>query len=529
MTTWGSDVGADANGRPGLVYQHRPHAVSELLDEARRWSDRDHVIHDNVRLTFKDFVSHVEAIASRLRASGVEPGDAVAIAGANSAEWLLAFWAAMVADATVVPCNAWWTKAEFEAALDLVPNLKLAIADERRSELLPDGLSHWPIESLRSLQLPDTSSAFAPPPVTEDQPAIVLFTSGTTAAPKGVILSQRSVIANLQNMLVASRQLPSDSTSSTEQSSTLVSVPLFHIGGIQTIISSFVRGGKVVFLPSRFDAKAVLTAIQEERVTSWGAVPTMMIRLLEHPDFNDFDLSSLKSLTLGAAPVTPELVSRVREAFPDVSRGPSTIYGLTESGGILTTARGTDLTDRPGSSGKALPVVELRISEPDLDGIGEIEARSPTNMSGYLGVGDEEQVVDDQGWLRTGDLGRIDSDGHLYVVDRRKDVIIRGGENVASARVEARLAAHPSVAEVCVVGLANPDLGEEVGAVVVARTGSYLDRNTLATWAAAELAPFEVPTQWWIRTDSLPTNDVGKILKRKMRELWPAPFGNGAR
>jgi long-chain acyl-CoA synthetase len=227
---------------------------------------------------------------------------------------------------------------------------------------------------------------------------------------------------------------------------------------------------------------------------------------------------------MGGAPVTPELVARTRAAFPNARRGVGTIYGLTESGGALTAGVGDAFADRPHSVGRPLPVVELRIAEPDASGVGEILARSPTVMSGYWGAPDDP-ILDAAGWLRTGDVGRIDTDGYLYVLDRTKDVIIRGGENIAGPHVEDRLLAHEAVADVAVVGLPHPDLGEEVAAAVVLQPGRQVTTEELAAHAAAGLAHFEVPSTWWIRSEPLPVNAVGKVLKRELRATWPRPDG----
>jgi long-chain acyl-CoA synthetase len=225
---------------------------------------------------------------------------------------------------------------------------------------------------------------------------------------------------------------------------------------------------------------------------------------------------------MGGSPVMPELVARTRAAFPQARRGVGTAYGLSESGGVLTTGTGDDYAARPHSVGKALPVVELRIDHADDQGVGEILARSPTVMTGYWGLPDDH-TVDTDGWLHTGDVGGLDEDGHLYVLDRSKDVIIRGGENIASSHVEDRLLTHPDVAQVAVIGRPHPDLGEEVAAVVVPRAGAQVSVAGLTNHAAAGLAHFEVPTAWWVRAEPLPLNSVGKVLKRQLRDSWPAP------
>jgi long-chain acyl-CoA synthetase len=299
----------------------------------------------------------------------------------------------------------------------------------------------------------------------------------------------------------------------------LLSLPLFHMGGVQVVLSSLLTGGTLSFLEGRFEPGEVLRLIEEEKIRVWGGVPTMISRVLDHPDLATRNTSSLSTVTISGASVSTALLDRVRSAFPSARRSAGTVYGMTEAGGTLTAVAGAAMEDRPGTVGRPLPTVELRISEPDADGVGEIEARSPTLMSGYWQQADEAVITAD-GWLHTGDLGRIDSDGFLYVVGRSKDIVIRGGENIACANVEMALASHVDVEEVAVVGLPHPDYGEEVGVAIVLRPGADVDEAALRRFAAERLAYFEVPSRWWLRTDALPTNATGKVMKQALLTTW---------
>lgn len=249
----------------------------------------------------------------------------------------------------------------------------------------------------------------------------------------------------------------------------------------------------------------------------------MVSRVIDHEDFTRYDTSSLVSVPMGGAVVSRALRDRVRAAFPGV-RGGGTLYGLTEAGGVLAAGAGSEMERRPGCVGRPLPVVEVRIKNPDVDGVGEILARTPTAMSGYWG--EPSATVDAEGWVSTGDLGRLDAEGYLYVVGRSKDVIIRGGENIASVHVEQALLTHPDVIEAAVVALPHPDLGEEVGAALLLRPGADPDIAGLRSHAAQSLARFEVPTRWWIRRASLPTNATGKILRREITNEWMGRGGD---
>jgi long-chain acyl-CoA synthetase len=247
----------------------------------------------------------------------------------------------------------------------------------------------------------------------------------------------------------------------------------------------------------------------------------MVTRVLEHPDILRRNVQSLRSVSLGGSPVPLGLLDRIRTAFPNTRAGVGKIYGLTEAGGTLTSASGRDLMERPGTVGRPLPLTEIRIGSPNSDGLGEILARSPTQMDGYWGAPDYG-VIDANGWIHTGDLGHLDADGYLYVTGRSKEVIIRGGENIASAHVEEQLLQHPDILECAVLGLPSDDLGEEVAAVVVLRDASAIDAHALATFLRERLAYFEIPSHWWIRDSRLPWNSTGKVDKRQLAAEWPA-------
>jgi long-chain acyl-CoA synthetase len=521
--TWGRHVEkGTVNGRPCRLYRQRRRNVAEFLLDARRWADRDYLVQGERRITFAAFERLVAAAAEGLAAAGVGRGARVMLLGANSPEWVVACFAVLARGGVVVLGNAWWSKPEIEHALGVVQPA-LVLADQRRAMLLPIGTSKTRLETL----VPDTGAGDQKEPLlnlgaSEDDPAVIIFTSGTTGSPKAAVLSHRSVVANQQNLLVTTGRLPSELAPDHPATVSLVTVPLFHIGGLQSVFSGLLTGGRLVFLRGGFDAGEVLRVIEAEGVRVWGGVPTMITRLLDHPDLKSHDTSSLTSLTISGTFVAPELVARVREALPSVRQRVGTIYGMTESGGVLTTVRGLNLEQRPRTVGMALPVVELRIANAGADGVGEILARSPTVMNGYWGITDHAAVTAD-GWLCTGDLGRLDHDGYLYVVGRSKDVVIRGGENIACANVEAAIAMHPAVAEVAVVGLPEPEYGEEVGAVVVLRPGHVVDDEELRRHTAERLAYFEVPTRWWFRDAPLPTNATGKVVKRELKEEWPGP------
>jgi long-chain acyl-CoA synthetase len=322
-----------------------------------------------------------------------------------------------------------------------------------------------------------------------------------------VTLSHRSVIANLQALLHHGGRLPGGEPK--PPTVTLISVPLFHIGGLQQVLTAALSGGCLVFDGGRFDPAETLDLLERERVQVWAAVPTMVSRLLDAHATQD--LSSVRAVTMGGAPVPADLRARVRAAFPAVTRGAGVSYGLTEAGGVGAAGIGPEIEARPGSVGRPTPLVDLRVVD------GEIQVRSAAVMTGYWGC--PENPVSADGWLATGDQGRLDEDGFLYVTGRAKDVVIRAGENVSCPRVEAVLAAHPAVAEAAVIGLPDADVGERVAAVVVLRAACTPDE--LAAFARARLARFEVPAAWWLRTEPLPVNAAGKVVKAGLAQAWP--------
>jgi long-chain acyl-CoA synthetase len=435
----------------------------------------------------------------------------------NSVEWLASFWALQALGAVPVLANAWWSPAEAHAALELVQ--PVAVLTDREGEAAVDA-AFRPIElrSLRALvDAAEQAPAWSLPEVGEDELALIMFTSGTTGQAKGVMMSHRGVVANIQNLLVLTGRMPSELAPDQPGTVSLLTVPLFHLSGVQISFSTLLSGGTLVFLDGRFDAERVLRLIERERVRVWGSIPTMVSRVVEHPALAIHDTSSLRSIPMGGAAISAALREKIRAAFPTVRKSGGSLYGSTEAGGVLAAASGDEVRERPGCVGKPLPVVEIRIASADAHGNGEILARTPTATLGYWG--DPTPITDDEGWLRMGDVGRLE-DGFLVLTGRSKDIIIRGGENIACAHVEQCLQAHPDVLEVAVIPLPHPDLGEEVAAVVVLREGATAGVAELRAHAAERLGKFQVPSRWWLRSEPLPVNATGKIAKRDLPEQW---------
>jgi long-chain acyl-CoA synthetase len=519
---WGTEIHRRPGSPPFKVYEPRRHHVCELLDDATVFSERAHLVQGARRVTFAAMFEAVERVSGHLWSAGLRPGDRLMVLAPNSPEWVVTLWATIRLGALPALANGWWSTTEVSHAINLV-DPRLVITDARLGKRLPDDLPAASVIDVAAVRSWVDGTGAAPesvpqPAAGEDDAAVLIFTAGTTGFPKAVTLAHRSVIANLHGLLAVSNRLPHQVDRTKPPAVVLQSGPLFHIGGLQSLLLALLAGNRMVFLEGRFDAGEVLDLIEAEGVTVWGAIPTMASRVLEHHSIGGRDLSSIRSISMGGAPVLPELSTRLRQVFTGARRGMSTIYGMTETGGTVAAASGRLMAEHPLTSGAPMPLVDLRIDDPGPDGAGEIVVRTPGQMVGYWGER-HDGLIDAEGWLRTGDLGRIE-DGLLWVTGRSKDIIIRGGENIAAAHVESVLLTHPDVAVVAVVGLPDPDLGEQVGAVVQLRHGAAVGEEDLAAYATSRLARFEVPARWWLRTDEIPMSDAGKVEKHRLQQAW---------
>ncbi|WP_435111676.1 class I adenylate-forming enzyme family protein [Nocardiopsis synnemataformans] len=504
-TVWGTDlVPVEVGGRTYRVYADRPHRLGSLLDFAERWNDRAHIVQGERVVTFAQMHQAVAARSGELRAAGVGPGDHVVLLGWNSPEWIVNFWATVAVGGVAVLANAWWSEEELADIL-LRVSPALVVADERGARRLP-GL--WPtLPWVPALPVGEEPAKHIPDPGTdENAAAAIIFTSGTSGTPKAAMLSHRSLLAGLQMLLHITRRLPHQVDLSTGEAA-LHTGPMFHVGGVQTLLRAVCVGDTLVMPSGRFDPGEALRLIEEWGIRRWSAVPTMVSRVLEHPDTRTRDLTTLRSLTVGGAPVRAEFLERVRTGLPGVEPRIATGYGLTENGGQAVAASGADTVARPGTTGRALPCVDVMIAPSTEFTDGEILLRSPTQMSHYLG--NTESPIDEGGWLHTGDLGRLDEDGYLWITGRSKDMIIRGGENIAPAAVEGALVALPEVDDAVVFGLPHPDLGEEVVAAVV--LAEEADPAALGAQLRDRVASFSVPSRWVARSESFPVNHAGKV------------------
>ena len=522
---WGTEVTVErVLGAPCRVFVDRPRHVGDLIRDGRVQPDHTYLIQGERRLTFAAHEAALATVRDALEHAGVKPGEAVMILGANEIELVTTFWATVRSGAVAVFGNAWWSESEVHAGLEVMKP-RVVVCDEQRARHLPANVARITYDELRVATAEGGKVMDrAPAGVDEDSPSVVIFTSGTTGAAKAATLSHRGILATLQCLLVVAKRVPSPGISRRPGSVSLLSLPLFHIGGLQQIITAMATGGSLVFSEGRFDPAEIVALLRRENVKVWSAVPTMVSRVLDYLEGTGETLPALRTLGMGGASVSELVRDRARRAFPQAQKGIGVTWGLTEAGGAVTTGAGPEIAARRGSVGRLVSTAEIRVDHPNEDGTGEILVRSPSVMLHYWGT--EGSPIDEDRWLRTGDIGWIDEDSYVYITDRAKDIIIRGGENIAAARVEEEISRHELVEQVAVVGLPHPDLGEQVGAIVKVRENAVLDLAALRATLGLSLARFEVPTQWWIYPDPLPQNAIGKIVKKDLRSAWIKNLAN---
>lgn len=521
----------DVRGTARRAYVKRPESLAAMFSASvSQHADAIAVTGADRHASFADVDRSARQLVTVLQARGVNRGDRVGILGANSVEWIEAFWACVLGGFVSVPLNALWTRDELAYAIEH-SEMTACFVDDRRFELVLGLLDYeaWlPLGEVDGLALPDVDGAVDLPNLEETDLLSIFYTSGTTGRPKGAMIDHRGIIANLQNLVyftIRSRILRATPRRAKgeprQQTVSLLAVPLFHVTGCHaSMVVSLVFGNQVVLYPPRsFDPDLAMQLIEDHNVSMFVGVPTLMTRILDSDRFGEFDLSSLANVGFGGAAVSPELATRTKEALGHMQTM-SNGYGLTETNAAVIGNYGIEYERRPDSVGKPAPNVDVRIvdeagTEVAAGERGEIIIGGPMLMAGYWKNPKATEAAIRDGWFHTGDVGVIDGDGYVLVVDRIKDVVIRGGENVYSAEVEHVLEAHDAVAEAAVIGVPHDDLGEEVKAVIVPRTDVSSDE--LAEYCRGRLAGFKVPTVWEFRTDPLPRNAAGKVHKPGLR------------
>jgi acyl-CoA synthetase (AMP-forming)/AMP-acid ligase II len=486
-------------GSDGIArYQHLPNSLVEMLRHTTdRLPHKEALVEIGVgTLSYLELWDRAAVVAGGLRDLGIVPGDRVAIRLPNGIDWAVAFYGILLAGAVVVPVNLRFSDAE----VDYVLRDSGAAYTFLPGEPLPHGAPH----AVGHLTKPDLAAIFN--------------TSGTTGFPKGAMTTHECFLTNIENYRRVSGLNAGD------EFRTLISVPLFHVTGCNSqLLVAASHGGTAVILP-KFDIQAFLQAIPRERITAAASVPAIFWYALNQPNFVATDTTQVKWVMYGGAPTAPDLVARIIAAFPNARVSNS--YGLTESSSISTFLPHEYSLTRPESVGLAAPVVDLDLFEVDREsGTGELLIRGANIVAGYWNKPDASAQTFVKGWLHTGDLARIDADGFVQIVDRKKDMVNRGGENVYSVEVENALAAHPAVFESAVLGVPDAMMGEKVGAVIVLKPGHSAQAGEIREFARSRIADFKVPQYLVFREDPLPRNAGGKILKTKLRKEveWGKP------
>ena len=538
------------DGRTYEVFRGLPPSLRTLFERARAFGDKEYIYYEGERWTFAKLMRHVDALGALLvERYGVRPGDRVAIALRNCPEWVVAFGASVSVGAVVVPLNSWWQTDELAYGLqDSGP--RVLIADSARLERLAAAPPPADGRGLQILAVHADTDGFAGAEHYEDvlplgaslpdvaidpeDDATILYTSGTTGHPKGSVSCHRAVLSALWSFAcraaIETARAGGVPAVDPDLACLLLPVPLFHVTGCVAIMLSTVRSGTRIVMMPRWNPEHALELIEHERVTQVVGVPTMSWDLLESPDFAERDTSSLVSVGGGGAPAPPELVRRVENSF---AQGHPTIgYGMTETNAYGPQNRGADYLARPTSTGRVVPTAKMRVADAEGNVLppgeaGELWFWGPNLFRGYWNRPEDtaETLVD--GWLRSGDIGRIDEDGFVYVEDRLKDMVLRGGENIYCAEVEAAIYEHPAVYEAAVFGLPHERLGEEVACAVHLKSGATLDAAELHADLKGRIAAFKVPTVVEFYAEQLPRTASGKIMKRQLRDDFIARTAQG--
>jgi long-chain acyl-CoA synthetase len=531
------------------VWKHAPRDLGQLLDMSRGHGERDFTILEDERVSYEANWRATAVLAHALIDMGIAKGDRVAFAMRNLPEWPVIFFAVTSIGAIAVPLNAWWTGAELAYGIR-DSGAKLLIIDGERHERMREYIGALPavehvivarpaakaddvvaLEELIGRPGDWSGLGVASRPLValeSDDPATIFYTSGTTGNPKGALGTHRNLVTNIlsggfagaRSFLRRGEPVPEPAPRTV-----LLVIPMFHVTACSaSLMGSLVAGNTIIFM-RKWDTLQAMEIIERERVHATGGVPTIAWQLIEHPDRANYDLSSLEAIAYGGAPSAPELVKRIYEEFGAL---PGNGWGMTETMATVTSHSSEDYLNRPTSAGPPVPVADLEIRGDDgvallpVGTVGELWARGPMIVKGYWHQPEATAETFVNGWVRTGDLARLDAEGFLYIVDRAKDMVLRGGENIYSSEVENALYEHPAVTDCAVIGLPHRTLGEEPAAVVHLAPGATATEAELQDWVRARLAAFKVPVAIRFSDDTLPRNANGKILKKDLKVLFAA-------
>jgi acyl-CoA synthetase (AMP-forming)/AMP-acid ligase II len=530
-------------------WKNAPPSLPALARLARAaHGQRTFIVYEDERVSYAGWFRAAAALAAHLEGLGIRRGDRVALAMRNLPEWPVAFFATVSLGAIVVPLNAWWTGAELQYGLTKSGTSLLICDAERWDRIRPcqpalpdlrhvlvaraDGRLAAPAAALEAAigtphhyaALPDRDLPAIP--IAPDDDATIFFTSGTTGKPKGALGTHRNILTcvlaaaytNARTCLRRGEMPPEP-----EPKTILTVIPMFHVTACNSTLMGTLAAGHTIVFMRRWNVTDGLALIERERINITGGVPTIAWQILEHPDRARYDLSSLETIAYGGAPSAPELVRRIQ---CDLGAAPNNGWGMTETSATVTSHGAEDYLHRPDSCGPPLPVSRLKVMSDDatrelpVGEVGELWAAGPQIVKGYWDDPEATARTFVDGWVRTGDMARIDEEGFCFIVDRAKEVVIRAGENIYSTEVENVLYAHPAVTDAAVIGIPHRTLGEEPAAVVHLAPGADASEAELQDWVRARLAGFKVPVRIVFRDGMLPRNANGKILKKELAELF---------
>jgi len=535
----------DIRGIPTRTWKNAPPSLRALAHHARGHGERLITIYEGERVTYEAWYRAVARLAAELQSRGIEKGDRVALAMRNLPEWPVAFFAATSIGAICVPLNAWWTGQELAYGL-ADSGAKLLICDAERWERIAPHRSEFPDissvyvaraasgaaeQSVKSLEsVLGTPHAWADLPditipdveIAPDDPATIFYTSGTTGKPKGALGSHRNLTTNIfssaysaaRNLLRRGEPIPPPAAKVG-----LTVIPLFHVTACSAGLMGQLFAGHTIIYMHRWEPLEAFAIIEREKVNITGGVPTIAWQMIEHPERTNYDLSSLEAIAYGGAPAAPELVRKIYETFGSM---PGNGWGMTETMATLTVHSAEDYLNRPQSAGPPVPVSDVKVTDDQGNSlpagqVGKLHARGPQIVIGYWGRPEATAETFVDGWVDTGDLARLDEEGFCYIVDRAKDMVIRGGENIYSSEVENALYDHPAVTDAAVLGIPHRTLGEEPAAMVHLAPGMEASEDELKSWVAERLAKFKVPVRIIFAPETLPRNANGKILKKDLK------------
>jgi len=531
---------ADVMGNNILTYTKAPPSVRELWLMTAAHGDRTYLVYEGERISYAESHRQAASAAAWLFEQGVKPGDRVAIAMRNYPEWMIIYWACVSVGVAVVGMNAWWTPTEMAYGInDAKP--KFIFGDKERLERVignaeievqpglvgvrmaerPDGVADW-------AEIISEDRAMPAVTVDPDSDACIFYTSGTTGFPKGAQLTHRGCVANLFNMVFATtasavamqmatgEEIPADPPPPVG----LLTTPLFHVTANNCGAYLVTAAGGTIVLMYRWDAGEALKIIEREKVTAMSGVPVMGRELINHPDFDKTDTSSLTVINGGGAQVPPDQVALIEEKV--ATARPGTGYGMTETCGIITSVSADFYLGKSDSVGPAMPNFETKCVDDDGNEVapgelGELWVRGSSVIKGYINRPEATAESITDGWLHTGDIARLDEDGFIYIMDRKKDMVLRGGENVYCAEVESAIYHHPAVAECVVFGVPDDRLGEDVGTAIFLKEGQSLSEDDLKAHCLERMAKFKIPNHIWFSDEPFPRNASGKFLKKDVR------------